>query len=152
MILHVNFTDPDTPPEDVRLFLSPAQTQFQIIQISGALMSTDVPLDREAQGMHAFSVIASDTAGQTGMASVFIQLLDVNDVRPRVEPVESTVTFLENDGRAFIASQLTIIDEDDIAQYPLTTISVSLHSSPSASEPYPLTGRLRPRQLLHPLR
>ena len=140
VILHVNFTDLDTPPEDVRLFLSPAQTQFQIIQISGALMSTDVPLDREVQGMHAFSVIANDTAGQTGMASVFIQLLDVNDVRPRVEPVQSTVTFLENDGRAFIADQLTIIDEDDISQYPLTTIAVSLHSSPSASEPYPLTG------------
>ena len=140
VILHVNFTDPDTPPEDVRLILSPAQTQFQISQISGALMSTDVPLDRETQGMHAFSVIANDTAGQTGMASVFIQLLDVNDVRPRVEPVQSTVTFLENDGRAFIADQLTVVDEDDISQYPLTTITVSLHSFPSASEPYPLAG------------
>ena len=140
VILYVSYSDPDTPQEGVTLSLSPPQTLFQIAQVSGALMTTNVSLDHEVSNFHAFSIIATDTAGATSMAQVFIQILDVNDVRPRVEPAESQITFVEQGTGAFIAQSLTIVDEDDVSLFPLTRVSISLHPSPSSLELYPLSG------------
>ena len=140
VILYVSYSDPDTPQEGVTLSLSPPQTLFQIAQVSGALMTTNISLDHEVSNFHAFSIIATDTAGATSMAQVFIQILDVNDVRPRVEPAESRNTFMEQGAGAFIAQSLTIVDEDDVSLFPLTSVSISLHPSPSAVELYPLSG------------
>ena len=140
VILYVSYSDPDTPQEGVTLSLSPPQTLFQIAQVSGALMTTNVSLDHEVSNFHAFSVIATDTAGATSMAQVFVQILDVNDVRPRVEPAESRITFVEQGTGSFIAQNLTIVDEDDVSLFPLTRVSISLHPSPSSLELYPLSG------------
>lgn len=140
IILHVSYTDGDTPPDQIMLSLSPPQTLFQIVQISGALMTTDIPLDRETTRLHGFSVIATDTTGNQDVADVFIEVLDVDDVRPRVEPGESAVTFLEGVGTAFVTENLTIFDEDDLSVFPLTKVEVSLYPSLTDSAPYPPEG------------
>ena len=142
VILTVQFTDPDTPATDVQLYLSPPQTLFEIVQISGALMTTNIPLDRESSMSHSFSVIANDTSGQMATASILIQLSDVNDVRPRVDPLQSAASFNESGGAARIASSLSVVDEDDLNLFPLSRIDISLHPSPESSESYPLAGGL----------
>ena len=140
VVLHVQYSDPDTPRDQITLSLSPPQTLFEIVQISGALMTTSIPIDREVSFHHAFSVIATDTAGQRAVAGVFIQVLDRNDVRPRVEPAEITVYFREDEGTAFIGQNLSVVDEDDISIFPLTRVDISLHPSPTDSSNYPLGG------------
>ena len=139
-ILNVEFGDEDTPLTDVVLFLSPPQPQFEIAQVSGALMTTNIPLDRETIPIHEFNVIAQDTSGQTAAALVTIILSDVNDVRPHVEPLESTASFSEGGEPALISASLTVVDDDDVSIYPLTSIDLSLHPSPESIESYPLTG------------
>ena len=139
-ILIVEFGDEDTPLTDVILSLSPPQTLFEIAQVSGALMTTDIPLDRETQEIHEFYVVANDTSGQTASALITIILSDVNDVRPHVEPLQSTISITEGGSPAPIATDLTVIDGDDVSTYPLTMITVSLHPSPDSIESYPLTG------------
>ncbi len=140
IILHVFYTDGDTPPDQVELSLSPPQTLFQIVQISGALMTTNIPLDRETRAYHGFSVIATDIQGNQDVANVFIDVLDVNDIRPRVEPAESAVTFLEGVGTAFVAETLSIFDEDNLSVFPLTTVEVSLYPSLTDNAPFPPEG------------
>ena len=140
VILSVEFGDEDTPLTDVILSLSPPQTLFEIAQISGSLMTTDIPLDREIVPVHEFYVVANDTSGQTASAHVTIILSDVNDVRPHVEPLQSTASFTEGGDPALIAPGLTVVDGDDVSIYPLTRIDISLHPSPDSVESYPLTG------------
>ncbi len=140
IILHVSYTDQDTPPDQVVLSLSPPQTLFEIVQISGALMTTDIPLDRETRRLHGFSVIATDQSGQQDFADIFIEVLDVDDVRPRLEPAESTVTFREDVGIAFVTENLTIFDEDDLSVFPLTKVDVSLYPSLTDNAPFPPEG------------
>lgn len=50
LVFYVNFSDSDTPSDDITLTLQPPQVHFQIVLLSGvgALMTTDVPLDRES--------------------------------------------------------------------------------------------------------
>ena len=140
VILSVEFDDEDTPLTDVLLSLSPPQTLFQIAQVSGSLMTTNIPLDREKTRTHEFHVVANDTSGQTSSASVTIHLSDINDVRPHVEPLQSTASFTEGGDPTLIASTLSVVDEDDVSVYPLTSIDISLHPSPDSAESYPLTG------------
>ena len=139
-ILSVEFGDEDTPLTDVILSLSPPQTLFEIAQVSGALMTTNIPLDREATLIHEFYVVANDTSGQSSRALVIIILSDVNDERPHVEPLQSTTSFEEGGSPVLIASSLSVVDRDDISIYPLTSIDISLHPSPGSIESYPLTG------------
>ena len=139
-ILSVDYGDEDTPLTDVILSLSPPQTLFEIAQVSGALMTTSIPLDREVIPIHEFYVVAEDTSGQTSSALVTIILSDVNDVRPYVDPPESTASFEEGGEPALIAAALSVVDEDDVSIYPLTSIDLSLHPSPESTESFPLTG------------
>ena len=140
VILSVEFGDEDTPLTDVLLSLSPPQTLFEIAQVSGTLMTTNIPLDRETTLIHNFYVVATDTSGQMSSALITIRLSDVNDERPHVEPLQSTASFEEGGEAALIASSLSVVDEDDVSIYPLTHIEVSLHPSPESAESYPLTG------------
>lgn len=142
LVLYVNFSDPDTPLSDIDLTLEPPQTQFQIVLLSGvgALMTTNVPLDREAVGMHSFSVVATDTAGASASASVQIILLDENDRRPFVDTGNTVVNFTEGGVSVFPADGLNIIDDDEVSLYPLTRLSVSLHSGPGSGQTYPNPG------------
>ena len=140
VILSVEFGDEDTPLTNVHLSLSPPQTLFEIVQVSGSLMTTNTPLDREAAPIHQFYVVANDTSGQMSSALITIRLSDVNDVRPRVEPLQSTASFKEGGEPALIASTLNVVDDDEISTYPLTSIDISLHPSPDSAESYPLTG------------
>ena len=139
-VLSVDYGDEDTPLTNVILSLSPPQTLFEIAQVSGALMTTNIPLDRETTPVHVFYVVANDTSGQSSSALVTITLGDINDVRPYVEPLESTASFEEGGGPALIASSLSVIDHDDVSIYPLRSIEISLHPSPQSTENYPLTG------------
>ena len=142
LLTYINFTDPDTPLEDVELTLDPPQTQFAIILLSGvgALMTTNVPLDRETLAVHTFSVVATDTSSANASATVTVVLLDENDFRPRVEPLESVAYFQEGIGTAAPAINHSIIDVDDLSLFPVTSVEVSLHPSPTSSESYPLSG------------
>ena len=140
VILTVQVSDEDTPMTDVQLYLTPPQSLFEIAQISGALMTTNFPLDRETLAVHEFYVVANDTSGQMTSAKVTIILSDVDDERPHVEPLQSTASFEEGSGPAVIAPSLSVVDEDDVSIYPLTQIEVSLHPSPDSAESYPLTG------------
>ena len=142
LVLYVNFSDPDTPLTDITLTLQPPQVHFQIILLSGvgALMTTDVPLDRETLGLHTFSIVATDTAGATASASVVLVLLDVNDQSPFVDTGDVVVTYDEGGVPVSPASSLNIVDGDDISQFPLTRVSVSLHPSPTSAQTYPSPG------------
>ena len=140
LILTVSFTDRDTPITDVQLYLSPEQTLFEIVQISGALMTTDIPLDHETLNIHSFVVIANDTSGQMDTASIVIHISDVDDVRPRVNPIQSIASFSESGGASLIASSLSIEDGDSIDAFPLSKIEITLHPSPNSIEGYPLDG------------
>ena len=142
LITYVSFSDPDTPLEDITLTLQPPQVHFQIVLLSGvgALMTTDVPLDRETLGVHTFSIVATDTAGATASASVQIVLLDENDRRPFVDSHDVVVTFGEGGSPVFPASGLNIVDEDDVSLFPLRNVSVSLRPSPTSAQVYPSPG------------
>lgn len=142
LLAYINFTDPDTPLEDIELTLDPPQTQFTIILLSGvgALMTTNVPLDRETLAVHTFSVVATDTSSANASAMVTVILLDENDFRPRVEPLESVAFFQEGIGTATPAVNHSIFDGDDLSLFPVASVEVSLHPSPTSSESYPLTG------------
>ena len=142
LILYVNFFDPDTTLEDIVLTLDPPQTQFRIelLSGSGALMTTDIPLDRESLGVHRFNVVARDTASATATASVTITVLDENDERPFVDPQDVVVIFQENGPPVFPATFHSIVDRDDVSLYPLTNVTVSLRPSPTSQETYPITG------------
>ena len=148
LVLYVNFTDPDTPLEEIELSLVPPQDEFTILLLSGrgAILTTDVPLDRETTARYDFDVVARDTAGQEDTATVTIFIMDENDQRPRVVPIESEVTFIEGNGAvagiADVGSHLSIVDQDDLSLYPLTRVHISLRPSPDAvnSDPYPIIG------------
>lgn len=140
IVLSVEFGDEDTPLTDVHLYLSPPQTLFEIAQVSGALMTTNIPLDRETSAIHQFYIVANDTSGQMSSARITILLSDVNDERPHVEPLQSMATFREGGEPTLIATSLSVVEEDDVSIYPLTKIEVSLHPSPDSAENYPLTG------------
>ena len=142
LLTYINFTDPDTPLEDITLSLDPPQTQFTILLLSGtgALMTTDEPLDRETIPIHTFNIIATDTAAAQATAMVTIILLDENDERPRVEPMDNVVYFLEGVGTATPAAALSIVDRDDVSLYPLRSVQMSLHPSPMSIESFPLPG------------
>ncbi len=142
LLTYINFTDPDTPLEDITLSLDPPQTQFTILLLSGtgALMTTDEPLDRETTPLHTFNVIATDTAAARATATVTIILLDENDERPRVEPMDNVVYFLEGVGTATPSAALSIVDRDDISLYPLRSVQVNLRPSPTSIESFPLPG------------
>ena len=141
-IVYVNFSDPDTPLEDITLTLQPPQVHFQIVLLSGvgALMTTDVPLDREILGVHTFSIVATDTAGATASASVQIILVDENDERPFVDTGDTVVTFGEGGPPVFPADGLNIVDEDDVSLFPLINVSVSLRPDPTSTQVYPSPG------------
>ena len=142
LVLYVNFSDPDTPLEDITLTLQPPQVHFEILLLSGigALITTDVPLDRETLGVHTFSIVATDTAGATASASVLILLLDENDRRPFVDARDVVITFDEGGSPVFPADGLNIVDEDEISLFPLTSVSVSLRPSPTSAQLYPNPG------------
>ena len=139
-ILSVEFADEDTPLTEIQLFLSPPQTLFQIAQVSGTLMTTNIALDRETSPSHEFYIFANDTSGQMSNAFVTIYVSDINDERPHVEPLQSMVSFSEGGGPVLIASSLSVVDEDDVSIYPLTSVDISLHPSPESAESYPLAG------------
>ena len=139
-VLSVDYGDEDTPLTNVILSLSPPQTLFEIAQVSGTLMTTNIPLDRETTAVHVFYVVANDSSSQSSSALVTITLSDVNDVRPYVEPLESTASFTEGAGPALIAPTLSVVDHDDVSIYPLRSIDISLHPSLQSTESYPLTG------------
>ena len=142
IITFVNFSDPDTPSEDITLTLEPPQSQFTILLLNGqgALMTTDQPLDRETTPIHTFNVVATDTATGRVTATVTIILLDENDERPSIQPTDNVVFFEEGIGTARPAVGLGIVDRDDISQFPLRSVSVSLRPSPSSFENFPLPG------------
>ena len=142
LVFYVNFSDSDTPSDDITLTLQPPQVHFQIVLLSGvgALMTTDVPLDRESLGVHTFSVVANDTAGATASASVLILLLDENDQRPYVDTHNIIVNFTEGGLPIFIANDLNIVDEDEVSLFPLTRVIASLHPNPSSAQTYPRPG------------
>ncbi len=142
LVVYIEFSDPDTPNEDVTLSLDPPQSQFTILLLSGrgALMTTDIPLDRETTPIHTFNVIATDTAAARATATVTIILLDENDERPSIEPTNNVVYFEEGIGTATPADGLSIVDRDDISLYPLRSVSVSLRPSPTSFENFPLPG------------
>ena len=142
LVFYVNFSDLDTPFEDITLTLQPPQVHFQIVLLSGAgaLMTTNVPLDRETLGVHSFSVVATDTAGVTSSASVLILLLDENDQRPFVDTHKLVVNFIEGGPPVFFANGLNIVDGDEVSLFPLTRVVASLHPSPSSGQTYPRPG------------
>ena len=142
VVLYVNFSDPDTPLTDITLQLDPPQEHFEVVLLFGvgAIMTTDVPLDRETLGTHTFSVIATDTAGSSDSANVSIVLLDENDERPFVDADNVVVHFNEGGLPVSPAAGLNIVDDDDISLYPLTTLTASLLSSPTSLQRYPNPG------------
>ena len=138
-ILEVTVVDNDTAPADITLTLVPAQTHFQIEQVSGILRTTNVPLDFEESSSHSFLIMATDTAGASASVSVTINVEDVDDNRPEVLPSTSTVVFTEEGGPKSIG-HLTITDADTVSQSQVRTATVSLHRTPNAMEPFPATG------------
>ena len=141
VVLNVLFSDDDTPKEDITLSLEPPQSLFQIVQITGAILTTNISLDRETSHIHQFNVIATDHgSGINGTATVTILVSDVNDVRPYIDPLFSSVSFEEKGTPVLVANALTIVDDDELFRFPLSKVEISLHPSPTSLESYPLNG------------
>ena len=94
--------------------LAPSQF-FTVNELSGSI-SLLQSLDREAQGEHVLTVVATDPAGLTAQATVRVSVVDVNDNSPRfVQPLfEATVVESAPLGRSVL--QVNATDADSIDQ------------------------------------
>ena len=132
-------SDTDTPLDEVVLSLSPPQPNFEIVQVTGVIMTTGLPLDNSVT-KYSFSVVAIDPTGLNGTASVVITIDNTNRFRPYVTPLQSTVTFNESGSEVHITQGLSIVDILSPSVYPLTQVKVELHTSPTDSNPYIFNG------------
>ena len=142
LVLLVNITDEDTPLENLDLFLVPPQPSFSILLLSGsaAIMTTDIGLDRETQDMYHFSAVARDPAMSQANATITIRILDENDERPRLEPDDLVVEFMEEGPPVLPDTNLIIVDRDILSAFPLSSVDISLQQDPSSVQGYPNPG------------
>ena len=132
-------SDSDTPLDEVVLHLSPPQPNFEIVQVSGVIMTTGLPLDNSVT-KYNFSVVATDPTGLSGTASVVITIDNTNRFRPYVTPLQSTLTFDELGPEINVTQGLSIVDILGPSVYPLTQVKVELHTSPTDSSHYIFNG------------
>jgi len=141
VVLYVNYSDPDTPQEGVALSLSPPQTLFQIVQVSGALMTTNISLDHEVSNFHAFSVVATDTAGATLPWLKYLSRSWTSMMsRPRVSQ-PNPVSHSWNKVVECSSPRALLLWMRTMSPFSLSPrVSISLHPSPTAMEYYPISG------------
>ena len=139
VLLTVTVTDADTPLDEVILYLSPPQLNFEVVQVTGAVMTTGVPLNHSIT-MYSFSVVAVDPTGLNATASVVITIDNTNGFKPYAAPLQSTVTFDESGPAISVAQNLSIVDILSPLVYPLTRVQVVLHTSPTDPNSYVLNG------------
>ena len=138
-VLSVSVFDADTSLDEVVLSLSPPQPNFEIVQVTGTLMTTSVPLQRSIT-TYSFNVIAVDPTGLNGTASVVIIIDNTNGFKPYAIPLQSTVVFNESGPASYVAQGLSIVNILSPSVYPLTQVDVVIHTSPTDPNPYVFNG------------
>ena len=140
LIVDVNVSDLDTSNADLVFSLVPEYPQFRVQQVTGDIYTTSTLLDYEAETNYTFLIVATDTAGLNGTATVQISVFDINDNRARVE---STVTIFRPQEDSLIPislSALYVVDEDAISVNMMDKVKVNFYPSTTSNVTYPLSA------------
>jgi len=139
-VLSILAVDPDTVQgSPITYSIQPISIPFTIDLQSGNI-SLVAPLDRESVSFYSFPVLASNTPGFTSTATVYVQVLDINDNMPQFDdgPFQFTVSELEPVG--FVFGQVSAIDVDDGAGGAI--LSYTLENNPTVIAIDPTNGTL----------
>lgn len=113
-ILHLSATDPDSAPNgEVQYSISSGDETdlFKVDQWTGALR-LDRTLGSERQSCHMIVVQATDGHGQYTLATVNIEVKDINDNRPFFPLKTLTTSIRENQPQNALVTMLHAIDHD----------------------------------------
>ncbi|KAL6115852.1 dchs1 [Pungitius sinensis] len=113
-LLHLSATDPDSAPNaEVQYSISSGDEtdMFQVDRWTGALR-LQRPLDSERQWAHTLVVTATDGRGHYALATVSIEVKDINDNRPFFPLKLITASIRENQPQKALVTMLHAIDHD----------------------------------------
>lgn len=113
-ILHLSATDPDSAPNgEVQYSISSGDETdlFKVDQWTGALR-LERTLGSERQSCHMIVVQATDGHGQYTLATVNIEVKDINDNRPFFPLKTLTTSIRENQPQNALVTMLHAIDHD----------------------------------------
>ena len=131
--------------------LSPEVVNFVVDSVTGIITTTDVMLDREVEDTITFTVLAidNDINMRTGLATVTINVLDINDNSPMFSPLTFTppIIIAENTSIGITIVNVTATDLDigtnGQVMYRVSSVpSVSgrMGSGVSSNEPFGLVN------------
>lgn len=113
-LLHLSATDPDSAPNaEVQYSISSGDETdlFQVDRWTGALR-LQRPVDSERQWAHMIVVTATDGHGHYALATVSIEVKDINDNRPFFPLKLITASIRENQPQKALVTMLHAIDHD----------------------------------------
>ncbi|KAK1343401.1 hypothetical protein QTO34_016181 [Cnephaeus nilssonii] len=115
-LLLVNATDPDegANAEVMYSFRYVDNKAAQLFELNCNLgtISTKGELDHEESGFYEMEVQATDNAGYSAGAKVFITVLDVNDNAPEVLVTSLSSSIMENSPKGTLVALLNVNDQD----------------------------------------
>ncbi len=87
---------------------------FTINNSTGAVTLTANP-DDETKGDYNFTVVATDTAGNSSEQAITLDITDLDEVAPTITSASSAVALDENSGAGQVVYTVTSTDSDDVA-------------------------------------
>uniref|UniRef100_A0A8C6NV07 Protocadherin-16 n=1 Tax=Nothobranchius furzeri TaxID=105023 RepID=A0A8C6NV07_NOTFU len=113
-VLHLSATDPDSAPNgEVQYSVSSGDEAhlFQVDHWTG-VMKLQRPLDSKTKMSHVIVIQATDGQGHYALASVTVEVMDINDNRPFFPLKQVTASIRENQPQNALVTILHAIDHD----------------------------------------